>query len=236
MRNCLSRALACACFVVLVVIVKHAETAGAVLRHKVDWEAAGWEVVSLDIVSKFEPTILCDIRSWDYTLFPPGHFDMVWASPVCTEYSRALTMRPQRLEEGDVLVLRALKIMEHFDPLMWVIENPATGLLKTRPFMERLPWVDVTYCKYGTPYRKQTRLWTNMRWRPSRGLCRSGSRCDAWEDGRRLRGAQGGPRLMGGQRERVRGQSRELLYSTPTALCEEIARAATAELADRLPG
>ena len=32
-------ALACACFVVLVVIVKHAETAGAVLRHKVDWQS-----------------------------------------------------------------------------------------------------------------------------------------------------------------------------------------------------
>ena len=60
---------------------------------------------------------------------------------------------------------------------MWVIENPATGLLKTRPFMERLPWVDVTYCKYGTPNRKQTRLWTNMRWRPRRSLCRPGSRC-----------------------------------------------------------
>ena len=108
------------------------------------FEAAGWEVVSLDIVSKFEPTILCDIRSWDYTTFP-GHFDMVWASPVCTEYS-------------------ALEIIAHFDPLMWIVENPATGLLKTRPFMERLPWVDVTYCKYGTPYRKQTRLCTNMRW------------------------------------------------------------------------
>ena len=75
------------------------------------FEAAGWEVVSLDI--------LCDIRSWDYTLFPPGHFDMVWASPVCTEYSRALTMRPRRLEEGDALVLRAFEIMAHFDPLMW---------------------------------------------------------------------------------------------------------------------
>ena len=44
-------------------------------------------------------------------------------------------MRPRRLEEGDALVLRALEIMEHFDPLMWVIENPAIGLLKTRPFM-----------------------------------------------------------------------------------------------------
>ena len=43
-----------------------------------------------------------------------------------------------------------------------------------------------------------------------------------------LRGAQGG------QREKVRGQSRELLYSIPTPLCEEIASAATAELADRL--
>ena len=32
------------------------------------FEAAGWEVVSLDIVSKFEPPILCDIRSWDYTV------------------------------------------------------------------------------------------------------------------------------------------------------------------------
>ena len=91
----------------------------------------------------------------------PGHFDMVWASPVCTQYSRALTTRPRRLLEGDALALSALEIVAHFDPLMWIVENPATGLLKTRPFMERLPWVDVTYCKYGTPYRKQTRLWTN---------------------------------------------------------------------------
>ena len=130
-------------------------------------------------------------------------------------------------------MLSALEIIAHFDPLMWIVENPATGLLKTRPFMEPLPWVDVTYCKYGTPYRKQTRLWTNMRWRPSRGLRKPGSRCEAWQDGRHLRAAQRGPRLMEGQYERV-SQSRELLYSVPAALCEEIARAATEELAERL--
>ena len=50
--------------------------------------------------------------------------------------------------------------------------DPATGLLKTRPLMER---------------------------RPRRSLCRPGSRCEAWQDGRHLRAAQRGPRLMEGQ-------------------------------------
>ena len=58
-----------------------------------------------------------------------------------------------------------------------------------------------------------------MRWRPRRSLCRPGSRCEAWQDGRHLRAAQRGPRLMEGQYERV-SQSRELLYSVPAALCE----------------
>ena len=39
---------------------------------------------------------------------------------------------------------------------------------------------------------------------------------------------------MEGQYERVSQQPRELLYSVPAALCEEIARAATEELAERL--
>ena len=72
-------------------------------------------------------------------------------------------MRPRRLEEGDALVLRALEIMEHFDPLMWVIENPATGLLKTRPFMERLPWVDVTSVQEADPTVDQHALETEPR-------------------------------------------------------------------------
>ena len=52
-----------------------------------------------------------------------------WSGP-----ARSATTRPRRLLEGDALVLSALEIIAHFDPLMWVIENPATGL-KTRPFM-----------------------------------------------------------------------------------------------------
>ena len=53
------------------------------------FEALGWEVTSLDLEG--EPTIKCDILDWDHTKFPPGHFQVVWASPVCCEFSKALT-------------------------------------------------------------------------------------------------------------------------------------------------
>ena len=50
------------------------------------FEALGWEVTSLDVEG--EPTIKCDIMDWDYRSLPPGHFDAVWASPVCTSSRR----------------------------------------------------------------------------------------------------------------------------------------------------
>ena len=97
------------------------------------FEALGWEVTSLDLEG--EP-IKCDILDWDHTKFPPGHFQVVWASPVCCEFSKAPTRRPRRLEEGDRLVLRTLE--HYFKPRFWGLENPQSGLLKTRPYMEGL--------------------------------------------------------------------------------------------------
>ena len=187
------------------------------------FEAAGWEVVSLDIVSKFEPTILCDIRSWDYT----GHFDMVWASPVCTEYSRALTTRPRRLLEGDALVLSALEIIAHFDPLMWVIENRHRAAEDPAVHGTALGGRDILQVRNSVQE-------ADAAVDGGRGGACAGPAAAA-RRGRtgHLRAAQRGPRLMEGQYERV-SQSRELLYSVPAALCEEIARAATEELAERL--
>ena len=66
-----------------------------------------------------------------------------------------------------------------------------------------------------------------MRWAPSCGLCGPGNRCEAWENGRHARAAQRGPRKIGQRYENVRRQSRELLYSIPAALCDEIAAAAS---------
>ena len=84
----------------------------------------GWEVTSLDVDPKASPTICADICSCKpLPKFAPGYFDMIWASPVCTEYSRVLTRRPRRLEEGDRLVLRTLHLIQELQPRFW----------KTRP-------------------------------------------------------------------------------------------------------
>ena len=95
----------------------------------------GWSTVTLDADPKAQPDILCDVREWDFTEFDRNHFDFIWASPVCTHYSIARTTAktPRDLEWADSLVQAALNIIEYFNPpKRWVLENPQTGLLKSR--------------------------------------------------------------------------------------------------------
>ena len=96
--------LACCCAALVAVVwlacqpdmENDAPIAGALLWDRVD--------------AKADPTICADICSWEpLPKFAP---DMIWASPVCTEYSRVLTRRPRRLEEGDRLVQRTLQIIQ----------------------------------------------------------------------------------------------------------------------------
>ena len=91
------------------------------------FEAEGWEVASVDLDPRFRPTVCCDVMQPDERSL--GSFDMVWASPVCTEYSRALSRRPRDLATGDRLVLRTLEIIGNLRPRWWAMENPQTGLL-----------------------------------------------------------------------------------------------------------
>ena len=64
----------------------------------------GWEVVSLD--RDMPADISTDILDWDYknTPYPPKHFDVIWASPPCTEYSIAKTKGTRNLELANSIV------------------------------------------------------------------------------------------------------------------------------------
>jgi hypothetical protein len=122
----------------------------------------GNEIVSVDILDTYNPSIVSDILAWDYTIYSPGHFNLIWASPPCTEYSKAKTTGNRNIELANRVVLKTIEIIEYFNPEYWFIENPQTGLLKEQDFMDFLPYYDIDYCQYGMLYRKRTRIWTNL--------------------------------------------------------------------------
>ena len=131
-------------------------------------ERFGYEVVSLDLKGA---DINTNILNWDFKEYHTGYFDVIWASPPCTEYSIAKTVGERKIEEANEVVLMTLEIIEFLNPKHFIIENPQTGSLKKQWFMHGLPFVDVDYCKYGFPYRKRTRLWNNVvDWKPKE-LC-----------------------------------------------------------------
>ena len=69
----------------------------------------GYDVISVDKSDKFEPTVVAGVLLWDYTVFPPGHFDVIWSSPPCTEYSCANTVGVRDLVAADAIVTKILE-------------------------------------------------------------------------------------------------------------------------------
>ena len=144
----------------------------------------GWNVVSVDL--ELPATHECDIMDFDYKQYPKDYFSVVWASPPCTEYSAMNYCRPEKtpnIELANKLVLKALEIINYFQPEVWYLENPQTGTLKNQLFMKDLPYYDVDYCMYDNPIRKRTRIWTNKKdWKNL--LC--DKNCGSIKDGKHL--------------------------------------------------
>ena len=132
-------------------------------------KSLGFNVISLDLKNA---DINCDILEWDYKQFDRNHFDFIWASPPCTEYSIAKRTGIRNIEYANSIVLKTIEIIEYFGFPYFVIENPQTGLLKSQSFMNGLRFNDIDYCKYGFNYRKRTRLWNNLTNWKARPLCK----------------------------------------------------------------
>ena len=137
-----------------------------------------WDVVSVDLLLPADHQV--DIMDFDYKQYDKDEFDIVWASPPCTEYSNLQScwlgrkkadgtiytkeIMEKNMDEADKLVLKAFEIIEYFNPHYWFLENPATGKLKNREIMKDKPFYDVSYCMYSNwGYEKKTRIWTNKK-------------------------------------------------------------------------
>ena len=137
----------------------------------------GWDVVSVDMLLPADHQV--DIMDFDYKQYPKDDFDIVWASPPCTNYSKlqdgwlgrkrkgeiyTKEIQEKEMKEDDKLVLKTLEIIDYFKPHYWFIENPAASKMKDRPFMIDKPFHIVDYCMYSDwGYRKRTRIWTNKK-------------------------------------------------------------------------
>lgn len=88
---------------------------------------------------------------------PPKNVYGIIANPVCLEFSTARSNgKARNPEAGMFLVRECLRIISECDPVFWVIENPAKGVLKEylgKPVYEYEPWW------YGSPWTKKTALW-----------------------------------------------------------------------------
>ena len=184
--------------------------------------ALGFDVVSLDLLNA---DINTDVMDWDYTIFPPKHFDVIWSSPPCQYFSAARrsnigrfgitkeSMETDILEKGLPVLRKTEQIIEYLQPALYFIENPQTGRMKD--FVDR-PYYDVDYCMYGFSCRKRTRVWTNLIGFDAK-LCNK--QCGSFVDGCHATKATGGSVKQKGQGS---GTSKDSRYRIPANLIHEL--------------
>lgn len=185
--------------------------------------------MTVDWDPKFNPTIEADIRDIDPpNTWTPGEFDVVWASPPCTAYSIARSSVPRDFRTADQIAIACFNIIQYLtsDPtkiVYWFVENPNTGYLKRRPFMQEYADDKKTlcYCKYGCSYKKETAIWTNLVWQP-RPMCKKWFRCLNFADNHHPQTAQKGPSKIGAGMTQNDDYKSEELYSIPEQLVAEL--------------
>lgn len=189
-------------------------------------EELGYEVHTLDIDPKCKPNVCADILEFDYTIWTPGYFNVIWASPPCNTFSvarksnigrrvkgeimTAETLRRDMEEIGVPILRRTQEIINFLQPKTYFIENPFTGAMKD--YIADKPVV-YDYCMYGFPYKKSTAIWSNKEL--------LGCRCDRSHlvNNRHAMTAIGSSKTQQGQGG---GSSKEGRYAIPRDLIVEL--------------
>ncbi len=122
----------------------------------------GVRIDTLDSDPRADATIRSDILEWDYRSIVPGTYQIVYASPPCTRFSRATSSGGEDLDLALRVALRCFEIAISLASLLWLVENPVNRLVDFPEMAEYEPFRHATtYCHWGTHYMKPTNVWTN---------------------------------------------------------------------------
>tara|TARA_R110002153_G_scaffold67713_2_gene180231 strand:+ start:2999 stop:3628 length:630 start_codon:yes stop_codon:yes gene_type:complete len=134
------------------------------------------EVISLDFVEKYKPTICSDIMTFDYKQFDIGYFDIIWASPECKIFSSLQnTWIGRKWKDKEELIIeqqknaifinRTIEIIDYLRPKYYFIENPKNSqiwkFVDNKKYIE--DFIIVDYCAFGYIYKKPTKILTNKK-------------------------------------------------------------------------
>ena len=93
----------------------------------VSFEEAGWNVITVDIEEKFNPSVVANILDYHYK---GKHVNFLWASPPCDEFTlyslpgswKCHHGKEKKLPSMD-LVNATKRIIEEVQPDYWIVEN-----------------------------------------------------------------------------------------------------------------
>jgi len=89
-------------------------------------EGWGYEVITVDSESKWNPKVCVDIMLWDHCKLSPIFFDLIAASPPCTEFSVDKTIGERHLDVAISIVKKTLEIIQYFQPQIWWLEEKSS--------------------------------------------------------------------------------------------------------------
>jgi site-specific DNA-cytosine methylase len=138
----------------------------------------GYDAWSVDNDPTTSPRLCADILKLDYAKLP-DKFNFIWASPDCRCFSRIgksanwsksiIKYRQYRYtpvtddaKHALLLIYKTIDIIKHYNPPLWVIENPIGRLRHIEAMQYFAPYrYCVNYADYGFFYSKETDLYTN---------------------------------------------------------------------------
>ncbi len=147
------------------------------------FEKNDWEVYTIDIEKKYNPSECVNVLDWDYTKFDKDYFNHIHLSPPCIYMSQLQTcwygrykgkgndkylftkeLHLEKLKESDDLLYKCIEILDYFDNNTFTIENPYHNQFNSinNRNIFNYDYTIVDYCMYNHPVKKPTIFYNNF--------------------------------------------------------------------------